>query len=316
MAGLRKPSPAPRTEKPATPETTEESRPTEPTEPTGTTDTTEAPEAPESTETVEPADAPEAPEIPEAAESTESTETTDPAEQPAGAVAVRPSPRRKARDEGAAKPSSEDDVVGARAPGGPPPSTPASGRPRRNTYLRVAALVLATLVFAGLAVFFKIKHSEVAAATGNTALIDVATTAQVKQEMSTAAESLFSIDYNDLGKTEQAAKDLLANDEVRQKYESLMGEVKRLAPEQKIVVTVKATRSAVILLDDNRAKVMVYIDQTATRTDQNQSSAGGAAMWFTTEKRDGAWKVIDMDTYSSGQPTPTPAPESKQPEGN
>ncbi|MFD2397405.1 hypothetical protein ACFSVJ_12390 [Prauserella oleivorans] len=98
------------------------------------------------------------------------------------------------------------------------------------------------------------------------------------------------------------------NDEVKQKYDALMGEVKRLAPEQKIVVTVQATRSAVVTLDDDRAKVMVFIDQTATRASDNRSSAGGAALWFTTERRDGAWKVTDMDTYASAQPTPTPAP--------
>ncbi|PRX43922.1 Mce-associated membrane protein [Prauserella shujinwangii] len=232
----------------------------------------------------------------------------------------RPTPRRKSRDAGAPKPASEAEVTDAEAPSGPPPpparrERSAGGLSRRGMYTRTAVLLAVAVVFGGLGVFFKLQHDEVASATSNTALVDVAATAEVKQAMSSAAERLFSIDYNDLGKTEQAANELLAGDEVRQKYDALMGEVRKLAPEQKIVVTVKATRSGVILLDGDRAKVMVYIDQTATRTDKNQSSAGGAAMWFNTEKRDGQWKVVDMDTYSSGAPTPAPSSAPEQPNG-
>ncbi|MEU6641026.1 hypothetical protein ABZ863_00565 [Saccharomonospora sp. NPDC046836] len=214
----------------------------------------------------------------------------------------RPRPEPPAEDaEGTLVVLNGTEVALGDVPPEPEAAGPEAETPRRSSYSLVAALLVTGVLFAALAVVLQLQHSEVSARTQNTALLDVAGTAQVKQEMSTAAESLFSIDYNDIGKTERAANDLLVNDEVRQKYNVLMGEVKRLAPEQRIVVTVKATRSAVVLLNGDRAKVMVYIDQTATRAADNQTSAGGAALWFVTEKRDGRWKVTDMDTYSPGQ---------------
>ncbi|NIJ14236.1 Mce-associated membrane protein [Saccharomonospora amisosensis] len=236
----------------------------------------------------------------------------------------RPSPRRKTRDAGRAKPAAEEEVTTAEVDGDPLTSARPEGEsskrpPRRFGYAAVALLLVVGLVFSGLAVLFKFRHGEVASATDNTALVDVATTAQVKQAMSEAAESLFSVDFNDLNKTQRAADRLLVNDEVKRKYDALMGQVREIAPKQKMVVTVKATRSAVVQLDGDRAKVMVYIDQTATRTDNNQTSAGGAAMWLTTERRDGEWKVVNMDTYGGDQAAPSqqPAPSSQagQPQG-
>ena len=74
------------------------------------------------------------------------------------------------------------------------------GRERSAGYPVLAALVAATLVRSGLAVFFKLRHSEATELTSNAALVDVATTAEVKQAMSDAAERLFSIDYNDMAR--------------------------------------------------------------------------------------------------------------------
>ncbi|GAB2759948.1 hypothetical protein [Amycolatopsis magusensis] len=234
---------------------------------------------------------------------------SEPVEPDAPVVKAKPSPRPKARDTGVPKPTSE-----AEAEEVPEPAFTqvVFDQPKRPSRLLLPLLLVAAVAFAGLAVWFKIEESEVSAATDNTALLDVAKTAQVKQAVTSAAEALFSYDFNDIAKTENAANELLVNDEVRQKYNGFMGEVKRLAPEQKMVVTMKVTRSAVVLIDGDRAKVMVSADQTSTRTAQNQTSAGGAQMWFTTELRDGKWKITDLNTYSGGQPaqptTPPPAP--------
>ncbi|PXY32169.1 hypothetical protein [Prauserella muralis] len=263
-------------------------------------------ETPEVTETAEPETASAEP----VEEAEQAEQAGEPADEPA---APKPGPRRKARDTGTPKPESEDDLAEATPSERTERQDGARGRGAGRGYAAVAVLLVLAVVFSGLAVLFKYRHSEVSAATDNTALIDVAATAQVKDAMSSAAERLFSIDYNDIGKTEKAADELLVNDEVRKTYDALMSDVRKRAPEQKIVVTVKATRSAVVALEDDRAKVMVYIDQTATRTQDNQTSAGSAALWFITEKRDDQWKVTNMDTYTAGQPAPTPAPGRQAP---
>ncbi|WP_435582020.1 hypothetical protein [Amycolatopsis thermoflava] len=278
-AGIRRPSPRPRDEEYTGPE--EVSAPA--------VEEASAPAEPASAEpaSVEPEEAAEAPAEPR-----------------------RPSPRPKARDAGEPKPDSYAEAEAAAAE-----EEPAEPRQRRTTspYVLAGALFGLALVLAGFAVWFKIEGNRVDAMTSNTALLDTARTADVSKAASNAVESLFSYDFNNIAKTQDAAKDLLLNDEVKATYNRIFGEVERLAPQQKIVVTVKATRSAVIMLDGDRAKVMVFVDQTSTRTDQNQTASGSAQLWLNMQYVDGKWKVSALDTYAADQPTPTPAPSSAPP---
>ncbi|MCP2253025.1 Mce-associated membrane protein [Prauserella aidingensis] len=252
------------------------------------------------------------------ADDTDGTDADDGAD--AAESAPRPGPRRKAKDGGRAKPASLDEAetLDAEEPGTPAVAVRTlggSGKTRRKPgYVALAALLVVGLVLAGAAVFFQLKGSEARAATSNSALVDGPATSEVKEAMEKAAERLFSIDHNNLGKTEKAANELFAGGEVKQKYDALMGEIKRLAPDQKIVVTVHATRSAVVNLDGDRARVMVFIDQAATRPQDEQPAVGGAAMWLETQKQGDAWKVTNLDTYAAQQPAPAPG-QSQDPSG-
>ncbi|WP_370973162.1 hypothetical protein [Amycolatopsis sp. cg9] len=235
--------------------------------------------------------------------------TGEPAAVEDEAAPARPAPRRKKRDTGIAKPTEESEVPVAPAE----PAKPAAS-PARKPYVVAGALVLVALVLGGLAFWFKYEEVQVSSATSNTALLDVAKTAQVKDSVSKAAEALFSYDFNNIKKTEDAANDLLANDDVRAKYNSLMGEVKRLAPEQKMVVTCKVTRSAVIMLNGDLAKVMVFVDQTSTRTDTKKTTAGTAQLHLNAQLQGDKWKITDMDTYNAPKvPAATQAPASSAP---
>ncbi|WP_232376373.1 ICP22 family protein [Amycolatopsis aidingensis] len=315
MAGLNKPgtgpSPRPRP------------RPAE--------DEQEAPEQPpeEQPSTAEPEPEPQAEAEPETGTEEAEVEQVDAltGEPEPARDRPRPSPRRKARDEGAPKPSSTEEAEqqaehaerteshqegsdGAAEADSTDGAEPAAKprRSRRSLFRLAALLLVAALAFAALAVYFRMEGNQVSAATNNTALVDVARTAQVEQEVSAAVEKLFSYDFNDIAKTEQAAQELLVNDEVCGQYQRQFAEVKRLAPEQKMVVTTKVTRAAVIMLDGDRAKVLVFVDQTSTRTDQNKSSAGGSQLSVTTELRDGQWKITGLDTYTQ-EPEPDPNEE-------
>lgn len=180
--------------------------------------------------------------------------------------------------------------------------------------LLAGALVVVGLLLAAGAVIFKIQADGVSSSTNNTALLDVAKTAQVKDQVSKATEALFSYDYNNIAKTETSAADLLVNDEVRGKYNLLMGEVKRLAPQQKMVVTCKVTRSAVIRLEGDRADVMVFVDQRSTRADTNKTTAGSAQLHLNAELQGDKWKITAMNTYAApGAPAQPSAPASPAP---
>ncbi|WP_344414470.1 hypothetical protein [Amycolatopsis minnesotensis] len=264
----------------------------------------------------------------ESAESTESTGSTESIEDTVvrpGAdadapekvtpepVPAKPSPRRKARDSGAPKPESEIEATEAEQPvaedGGEPPEVSPEQRARRKKFILAGALILAGLLLAGLAVFFKVKQNEVDSSTSNAALLDMAKTAQVQQDVSGAVESLFSYDFNDLAKTKKAANDVLVTDTARDKYNKEFAEVERLAPQQKMVVTVKVTRTATILIDGDRAKVLVFVDQTSIRTGgdpkaANNKVAGGSQLSVTAQLKDGKWKIADLDAYNGGTATP------------
>lgn len=227
-------------------------------------------------------------------------------------VVAKPSPRAKAREAVQAKP---DDLEEAEAATEVDETSESDEKKAGSRQLILTgALVVVGLLLAASAVFFKIQADEVSSSTNNTALLDVAKTAQVKDQVAKATEALFSYDYNNIAKTETAAGDLLVNDEVRAKYNLLMGEVKRLAPQQKMVVTCKVTRSAVIRLEGDRADVMVFVDQSSTRADTNKTTAGSAQLHLNAELQGDKWKITAMNTYAAPpNPAASSAPASPAP---
>ncbi|RSN27747.1 hypothetical protein DMC61_22615 [Amycolatopsis sp. WAC 04169] len=239
----------------------------------------------------------EAPEEPDAPETSEESEEE---------VVAKPSPRAKVRAAAEEKPDDLDEAEAEVAESSEPEKKAGS-----RQLILAGALVVVGLLLAATAVLFKIQADEVSSSTNNTALLDVAKTAQVKDQVAKATEALFSYDYNNIAKTETAAADLLVNDDVRAKYNLLMGEVKRLAPQQKMVVTCKVTRSAVIRLEGDRADVMVFVDQSSTRADTNKTTAGSAQLHLNAELQGDKWKITAMNTYAAPpNPTASSAPAS------
>jgi Mce-associated membrane protein len=263
---------------------------------------------PEAEVTVEAVEAPE-----EALEASKVTEVPSESSEPSDAseAAAKPSPRAKVRDTGQAKPH---DIDEAEADVAADESGAETAKPKSKASWQLVlagVLVVVGLLLAAGAVIFKIQADDVSRSTNNTALLDVARTAQVKDQVSKATEALFSYDYNNIAKTETAAADRLVNDEVRGKYNLLMGEVKRLAPQQKMVVTCKVTRSAVIRLEGDRADVMVFVDQSSTRADTNKTTAGSAQLHLNAELQGDKWKITAMNTYAApGAPAQQSAPAS------
>lgn len=274
-----------------------------------------SPAVPDETRKPRPRPAPRPAPASDAELSTEDTQVFEPVtadaltgEAESSEAASRPSPRRKKRDTGIAKPvdieEAEADVAESEEP---------SRRQVDRPYFVAGALVVVALLLGGLAVFFHLQAAAIEDATSNTALLDVAKTAQVKDQVSKATEALFSYDYNNVKKTEDAANDVLANNDVKNKYNLLIGQVKQLAPQQKLVVTCKVTRAAVIMLNGDLANVMVFVDQTSTRADTNKTTAGSAQLHVNAQLQGDKWKITDMDTYRAPEEPQAPASSSPPP---
>src|SRR5688572_1681341 len=107
-----------------------------------------------------------------------------------------------------------------------PPETPVA----QPSLRRPVALVLCAVVLGGLAVWFAQQAHQVRAAAGtNTALTDNAATSEANGQVANAVNTLFSYNYHDLDKTQQAARRLLTGKAVCQ-YDQLFSVVRQHAP--------------------------------------------------------------------------------------
>ncbi|MFC9255437.1 hypothetical protein [Amycolatopsis thailandensis] len=149
------------------------------------------------------------------------------------------------------------------------------------------------VVMAGLAGWFAVEARDATSVLAhNTALTDVATTAEVSDQIGKALGTVFSYRYDDPAKSEQAAKEVLTGPALGQ-YDQLFAQVRGLAAEQKLVVTSTPVVSGVKVLDGDRASLLVFLDQTGVRGD-GQRSTGAAQLSVSAERSDGRWRVTAL----------------------
>ena len=178
-----------------------------------------------------------------------------------------------------------------------PAKAGASAKPTGSTpawVLPVALLVVAVLL-GGLGTFFLVKSRSV---SYDAALVDSATTSAVNGQVREAVEKSFSYNFADVETTEKAARELLTGKALCQ-YNAVFGPVKQVAPQQKLVVTVRVVSSAVSSLKDGRATVLVFADQVTTRTTDNQSGGGTAMLRVSAIDDGGRWKIDNMEMFGA-----------------
>ncbi|WP_369204114.1 hypothetical protein [Streptomyces sp. PU-14G] len=197
--------------------------------------------------------------------------------------------------------------------------------PRGRGLLLVCAAL--TLLLGGFAAWAATEAAGLrdAASARNTALADAARTSQVKGEVTSAVNALFSYDHAKPEKNEDAARRLLTGKAVEQ-HRELLAAVRKQGREQKLVLTTTVTDSAVTALEGDRARVLLFADQHSARTgargeekakpdekkpdqkkpDQKKADGGaegdatysGAMLAVNAVRQDGAWKIAAIDTLS------------------
>ncbi|SFT59070.1 Mce-associated membrane protein [Actinopolyspora lacussalsi subsp. righensis] len=174
-------------------------------------------------------------------------------------------------------------------------ATAGSGSARSNRKVLTAVLLALTVGFAGLACWFQysahtLRHGGAAA---NRALVDESATSEVKGQVGKAVEKIFSFDYSNMDKTEQAAGNVLVGDSVEQ-YDKMFRTVREQAPEQKMVLTTTVADSGVTMLRDGRAEVLLFVNQNATRTESGEGGVYPAQLNVIAVKRGDQWKISSM----------------------
>ncbi|EOD66517.1 hypothetical protein [Amycolatopsis vancoresmycina] len=232
----------------------------------------------------------------EPAAETGSAATT--AESEAAAEATRAAASEPAAESEAAEPeaveSEAEQAEANRAEAEATETAPAEPRP---AWRRLPALLLAAaLVLAGAGVWFTLEARSTAAtpAAANLALTDVGATADVTSAVTLAVNRIFSYSYDRTDVTEKAAAAVLRGP-AKDSYDKLFAEVRRKAPEQKLVLTSRVSAIAVQELKNGHARLLVFLDQSAVRADNNATDTAAAQLSVTAEHSSGGWVITELE---------------------
>ncbi|MFE9366164.1 hypothetical protein ACFYNN_25940 [Streptomyces sp. NPDC006978] len=206
-----------------------------------------------------------------------------------------PEPHTDAGDEAEASTGTEPEPEGEPAHDDPPR--------RRLPRLRIrlpAVLCAATLLLGAFAAwsFTSAGALRDEPSRQNTALTDIGRTSEVKGQITEAVGAVFSYDYASPGKSDLAARKHLTGKAVQQ-HKDMLAEVRAQAPKQKLVLTTTVTESGVEFLDGDRARLLVFADQSNTRTGKEEETTYAAAMFAVDAVRRGdTWRIAAIDTFT------------------
>ncbi|MEU3608909.1 hypothetical protein AB0E83_26190 [Streptomyces sp. NPDC035033] len=238
---------------------------------------------------------------------TSSAASGEPGSRAPVGVLAGPEPRA-ARRRPAAEPVREE-------AGAPEPDTAdgaAGPAGRRRPLVPLLVLCVLTLLLGGFAGWAHSRAGELRdePARANTALTDPARTSEIKGRTAEAVAALFSYDHTDPGAFERAGRTFLTGKATEQ-HRTLFAGVLAQAAARKTVITTTVTDSAVERIDGDRARVLVYADQSSVSTAgtakpkaggkrpeaQDQGVYAGAMFAVDVVHRDGNWLVEGIDTF-------------------
>lgn len=190
-------------------------------------------------------------------------------------------------------------------PGGhnPAGSSPVTGPhdERAGTATPIAILVIGVVVLMialGLAAWFRGEANQLSgsAAAANTALVDAGTTAEVSGQVRAAVERIYSYDFARLDDNERAAGEVITGPFVAD-FRQQFGLVRELAPQQQAVVVARVQNLAVKVLDGDRAIVVLFLDQQASRGIATPQLSVAGRLTVSAERVDGKWKIADVAPF-------------------
>lgn len=183
------------------------------------------------------------------------------------------------------------------------PDAPANAPRARASRLRVglpAVLCALTVLLGAFAAwaFASADSLRDEPARQNTALTDIGRTSEVKGRISEAVGAVFSYDYASPARSDRAASTYLTGRAVQQ-HKDMLADVREQAPKQKLVLTTTVTESGVEFLDGDRARLLIFADQSNTRTGKDEETTYAAAMFAVDAVRRGdIWLIAAIDTFT------------------
>ncbi|MFI2779857.1 hypothetical protein [Streptomyces sp. ALB3] len=178
--------------------------------------------------------------------------------------------------------------------------TPSRAMPPRVRVRLPAVLCAATVLLGAFAAWSSTSAAELRddPTRQNTALTDISRTSEVKGQIADAVGAVFSYNYAAPAKADLAARKHLTGKAVQQ-HKDMLADVRAQAPKQKLVLTTTVTESGVEHLDGARARLLVFADQSNTRTGEEEETTYAAAMFAVDAVRRGdTWRIAAIDTFT------------------
>lgn len=157
---------------------------------------------------------------------------------------------------------------------------------------RPLALALA-LALAGLGARVWADQRNEGAPPVDRALTDTEATAKVVGDVGDALTKIFTYDHRDPPATQRSADQVLTGAASTQ-YRALFEDVKKQAPRQRLTLTTRVVRAGVIDLMGDTARLLVFLDQQATRAGKPSGGVAPAQLIVTARLRDGQWRISDL----------------------
>lgn len=159
------------------------------------------------------------------------------------------------------------------------------------TMLSVAVLALV----AGVLLFVDPFRSS-AAPNANRAVVDRQATFEVIGQVDTALQHILSYNYADPGATQTAAKQALVGDAAHQ-FRVLFDALQKKANGQQLTLSAKVVQSGVYSLTDDKADLLVFLDQTSTRKSDGTTATSPAQIQVSAVKQGGVWRISELHPH-------------------
>ncbi|MFJ8908387.1 hypothetical protein ACIRG8_24315 [Streptomyces sp. NPDC102359] len=175
-----------------------------------------------------------------------------------------------------------------------PENSASRGGRSRGPRLRraVAAGVAATLVLGGCGFLHAAHQLRSAESARNRALTDTEATTRVAGDVGNALARVFSYTPDGTAAAERSARTALDGRAARQ-YATLFDRVRQDLTAQRVTLSTRAVRTGVVELDGDRARLLVFLDQTSRRGEDAATTAA-AQLTVTARLEDDRWRIVDI----------------------
>ncbi|WP_370665281.1 hypothetical protein [Streptomyces sp. IBSBF 2507] len=228
----------------------------------------------------------------------------DPADPPATDGPDREAPATDTADRDApATDTADRDAPDRDAPDGDAGDAPGEkGVPHGRLRRAALAATAAVLVLGGCGFFYAAHQVRSQAPARNHALTDTEATTRVAGDVGDALARIFSYTPDGTAAAERSASTVLDGRAARQ-YETLFARVRDDLTEQRVTLSTRAVRTGVIELEGDRARLLVFLDQTAHRGDGKgkgkdagnaEATTAAAQLTVTARLDDDRWRIVDI----------------------